>query len=127
MTTQNTICSWRFTHAERPRDICGLPAGPDSLCIFHSERPTPNFAKSLEAEVSKPQHWLVGATIKQDLTKVHLTGARLPRASFEGLRLVNVLLDGALLELTISGKPLRDSKICDINLYRTIFTAMNYL
>lgn len=122
MINKQVYCSWRFTHPERPRDFCGLPAGSDGLCIFHSDLLTPNFAEALEEEVSKPQHWLEGAIIKQGLTKVRLTGAHLPNASFEGQRLVNVLLDNALLErANFRSSCLEGTIFCESNLQFAAF------
>lgn len=91
-------CSWKFSHLGRPREECGLPAGPDTLCVFHSDQPVPNFEQLLEQEVANPQHWLEGAKIKQDLHGLRLVGAKLPKANFEGRKLTDVVLTNALLE-----------------------------
>lgn len=77
--------------------MCGLLAGPDGYCIFHSDGTAPEFLQALIEQVSN-QCWLEGARIKQDLTHVDLSHARLPRANFEGVKLVNVVLNDALLE-----------------------------
>jgi len=82
----------------------------------------PNFSEALEEEVSKPEHWLEGATIKQDMTRVRLTGAHLPQASFEGLRLVNVLLNGALLEgVNFRSASLEGTVLFESNLRHAVF------
>jgi hypothetical protein len=91
-------CVFLFKHSQRPRHTCGLPAGADGLCVFHSPTLLPGFIDALVKEVAKHDHWLEGAQIKEDLVEVGLSSARLPRANFEGRRLVRVALDSALLE-----------------------------
>ena len=77
---------------------------------------------SLEEEVSKPDHWLEGAIIKQDLANVRLMNARLPHASFEGIRLVNVLFNGALLErANFRSASLEGTVLFESNLRRAAF------
>src|SRR6266478_6845496 len=99
MITANQLkCSWRFTHPGCPRPLCGLQAGPAGLCIFHSDGHEPSSERALLEEVAKPDHWLEAARIKQLPPGVNLSGAKLPRANFEGTTLVNVILKDALLD-----------------------------
>lgn len=118
MATNELKCNKKFIHPDAPRPECELPAGPDGLCIFHSYEPTLNFIQLLEQEVSKPDHWLEGAQIKQHLSGVCLSRANLPKASFEGLTLTNVDLTDALLEeanfrsTVLEGTLLNGSNLC---------------
>lgn len=117
-------CTQHFSHPERPRDrnTCGLLAGSDGLCVFHSSRVEPGFVQELINEVKKPNHWLEGALIKVDLSRVHLSGARLPRAVFEGIHLIGVALDYALLEdANFRSATLEGTVLYGSNLRRAIF------
>lgn len=91
-------CIWRFSHRDRIRSNCGLPSGPDGLCVFHSERSDPEFSQKLVAEVAKPDHWLEGIQIKSNLSDLNLSNAKLAFSNFEGKRLTRIALEGALLE-----------------------------
>lgn len=82
----------------------------------------PHFIQDLVNEVARPNHWLEGACIKEDLSDVRLSGARLPRADFEGRRLVRVALDGALLEdATFRSATLEGTLLYGSNLRRAAF------
>ncbi|MGQ0670535.1 MAG: pentapeptide repeat-containing protein [Actinomycetota bacterium] len=81
--------------------------------MFHSQEAADGFVEALVAEISRSDHWLEGARIKEHLSGACLSGARLPGATFEGRTLRGVVLDNALLE----GANFRSSHLEDTSLY----------
>lgn len=92
-------CQYEFKMPEKPRQYCGLPAKDGGFCCLHSpDRSDTDYIEFLINEVRRPDHWLEGARIRHDLKGIVLSGARMPRAVFEGARIESVTLDFANLE-----------------------------
>jgi uncharacterized protein YjbI with pentapeptide repeats len=107
-------CKFQFKMNGKPRNYCNLDVSENGYCIFHSTSVKgSNYKETLKKEVERTDHWLEGVQITEDLTNINLTGAKMPRANFEGISIKGVLLDYANLEAAI----FRSAVLSEVSFY----------